>query len=169
MTDQISVAARRRSLRERRRWRPGAVIGLGVLAITGCGPYQKAKLDREVDRLCAIDGGVHIYETVKLPKENFGSDGEVFPQFRHLPVEQGRYGSRYFVSLERRYLVEGNPQLVRSRLQYVRRSDMKVLAEQINYARGGGDLPGPWHPTTHQCKQIVKARISDRDVFVMEE
>ena len=27
---------------------------------------QKIKLDREVDRLCAIDGGVHIYETAFL-------------------------------------------------------------------------------------------------------
>ncbi|MBP9101513.1 MAG: hypothetical protein KBF68_09110 [Nitrosomonas sp.] len=35
---------------------------------------EKARLDREVKRLCAIDGGIKVYETVKLPAERFGKD-----------------------------------------------------------------------------------------------
>jgi hypothetical protein len=109
MTDWIRVAARRRSLLERGRWRPGAVIGLGVPAITGCGPYQEAKLDREVDRLCAIDGGVHIYETVKLPKENFGPDGEVFPQYRAQVASGGGLGPSYQWTSNTQRIIDGDP------------------------------------------------------------
>ncbi len=40
--------------------------------ITACtsGP-SKRQLDAEVDRLCAIDGGVRVYETVTLPPDKF--------------------------------------------------------------------------------------------------
>ena len=52
------------------------------VALLGCVPLQTVVLDREVDRLCAIDGGVHIYEVVRLPKEDFGPNGDLFPQYR---------------------------------------------------------------------------------------
>lgn len=64
------------------------------LALQGC-ERVKTKLDREVDRLCAIDGGVHGYENVKLPKENFGPDGEVFPQYRADVSQGGGLGPDY--------------------------------------------------------------------------
>ncbi|KAB2875822.1 MAG: hypothetical protein F9K36_04310 [Burkholderiaceae bacterium] len=149
----------------------GAIaLTFGALAIVvGCGPYEKAKLDREVDRLCAIDGGVRVYETVKLGKENFGADGEVFPQFRSLPSEGGRYGPLYYATLDRQTLVSGDPSLVRSAIRIIRRSDGKVLAEQINYVRGGGDLPGPWAASTHQCKQVLEPQRALISVFAKEE
>ena len=100
-------------------------MSLATLGLSQCGLVQQIKLDREVDRLCAIDGGVHIYETVILPKENFGPDGEV--------------------------LVAGNPSLVRLQGDFVRKSDDKVMGKVVIYVRGGGDLPGPWHPSSHRC------------------
>jgi len=119
------------------------VISSALFVVAGC-ERAKTKLDREVDRLCAIDGGVHIYETVKLPKENFGPDGEVFPQYRRLPPEGGRYGPLYYEVLERKTLVDGDPTLTASRIRIIRRTDGKILAEQINYVRGGGILLRPW-------------------------
>lgn len=38
---------------------------------------EKARLDKEVDRLCAIDGGIKVYETVLLPPDKFNQWGEV--------------------------------------------------------------------------------------------
>ena len=32
---------------------------------------EKALLDREVNRLCAMDGGIRVYEALKLPREFF--------------------------------------------------------------------------------------------------
>ena len=130
------------------------LISLLALSTTGC-ERAKTRLDREVDRLCAIDGGVRIYETVKLSKENFGPDGEVFPQFKGRPSEQGRYGSDYSDSFEVSILINGNPSLQRNRVAMRRRSDDKVLAEIIDYKRGGGDLPGPWEPSYYSCPQSI--------------
>ena len=76
------------------------LIGIAALVaiVVGLANYErpKTKLDREVDRLCAIDGGVHIYEAVTLAKENFGPNGEVFPQYRHLFLEGKHLGPDYY-------------------------------------------------------------------------
>ena len=67
------------------------VVLLCVMLTGGC-ERAKTKLDREVDRLCAIDGGVKIYERVTLAPENFGPNGEVFPQYQHLTSKGGNWG-----------------------------------------------------------------------------
>jgi hypothetical protein len=133
-------------------------IGLGLvvaaLALAGlsrCGWVQQIRLDREVDRLCAIDGGVHIYEVVRLPKENFGPDGEVFPQYRHLPSDSGRFGTEYVDRLTSTVLVAGNPSLHRSTISIFRRSNNKLLGEVVVYGRRGGDGPGLSEPSSHIC------------------
>ena len=59
--------------------RSGAVIaGLSILVAAYFGPssYRKAQMDKEVDRLCAVDGGIKVYETVKLPADQFNEWGE---------------------------------------------------------------------------------------------
>ncbi|MFV0665968.1 hypothetical protein [Denitromonas sp.] len=137
-------------------------------AFIAYGEFRKWQLDREVDRLCAIDGGIHIYEQVRLPKESFGPDGEVFPQYRHLIPESGELGPDFFSQVDRVELVRGNPELVRSVVHIYRRDDKKLLGEQINYIRGGGDIPGPWSSSTHQCSEIMNASKRLRDVFVKE-
>lgn len=129
----------------------GAVVALTALGLTACGLAQKAELDREVDRLCAIDGGVHVYEVVRLPKENFGPKGEVFPQYRHLQSNEGRFSSAYTVRRGDKVLVAGNPAMERINTLIVRVSDNKVLGEVVIYRRSGGDLPGPGAASRYSC------------------
>ena len=38
---------------------------------------EKDRLDREVERLCAIDGGIKVYETVKLSAERIEQYGQI--------------------------------------------------------------------------------------------
>jgi hypothetical protein len=121
-----------------------------VVLLTGC-ERAKIKLDREVDRMCAIDGGVHIYEKVTLPREDFGPDGEVFPQFAGRPTNRGRFGSEYEARIADELLAQGDPALLRLRTQIVRLSDQKVLGELVIYRRSGGDFPGPWEPSRYSC------------------
>lgn len=163
---QLNPACARRARLRRRSVLLMPVIGAAALMLAGCGPYQKAKLDREVDRLCAIDGGVRIYETVTLPKENFGPDGEVFPQYRTLPGSSGRYGPDYFSTLESSTLIAGNPKLVKWHIRFFRRADGKLLAEKVAYERGGGDMPGPWNPTSHVCPTTP---IKDQQIFIKDD
>ncbi len=45
---------------------------LSMLSLTAaCAGPSKGQLDDEVRRLCAIDGGIKVYETVQLPAEKF--------------------------------------------------------------------------------------------------
>lgn len=137
----------------------GAMIVLtGLLLFTGVlgwKPYQKYKLDREVDRLCAIDGGVRVYETVTLPKEDFGPNGEVMPQYRTLPVDNGRYGPGYYLRMETRLMMEGSPSLEQSIYSIVRRSDGRILGARTNFVRRGGDYLGLSPDSTYSCLNVL--------------
>ncbi len=141
------------------------IVIVTLLALQGC-ERAKTKRDREVDRLCAIDGGVHVYETVKLPKENFGDDGTPSVQFRRSISSFGDrekdslYKSDLSVDLlaERRQieLLRTYMTLKKFRRFVTRLSDGKVLGEVITYSRGGGDFFGPWPGSSYECpKQQV--------------
>lgn len=121
--------------------------------ITGCATPSQIMLDAEVKRLCAIDGGIRVYETVVLPAERFDKYGNVGIANKKYANPNDEY---YYVS-EDAYLQKGNPTLLRSRSWIVRRSDGKILGESIRYGRGGGDLPGPGHGSSFNCPQIVDA------------
>jgi len=135
------------------------------LALVGC-ERAKTKLDREVDRLCAIDGGVHIYETVTLPKENFGPDGEVFPQYRTDVVHGGGLGPKYKWESTKQEIVQGNPSLTRWEQKVIRVKDEKILGRRIVYIRGGGDVMGPWAPSEYSCQGVPNDLV--QQIFVRE-
>lgn len=132
------------------------IISLVLLLqfVTACasGP-NKAELDAEVKRLCAIDGGVKVYETVTLPPDKFNQWGNIdLPNKRY-----AKPSDEYYFESEDYYYQKGNPRLLRSRTWIVRRSDGKVLGESIRYGRGGGDRPGPWHESSFDCPPIADA------------
>jgi hypothetical protein len=145
-----------------------AAVALALVVLGGCGSVQKAELDREVDRLCAIDGGVHVYEVVRLPKEDFGPDGMVFPQYRTQLFTAGRYGPEYVGRLVSKVLVPGNPSMVRQNTMIVRKSDDKILGEAVIYGRRGGDGPGPGEPSSHLCPKWPAFDL-ERQVFIPQE
>lgn len=145
-----------------------ATAAFAVMGLAACGSLQKAELDREVDRLCAIDGGVHVYEVVGLPKENFGPNGEVFPQYRGRLLSQGRFGPEFRVVFVDKVLVAGNPALQRINTQIVRKVDDKLLGEVVIYRRSGGDLPGPAAASRYSCPVGPDFGL-ERKVFRLEE
>lgn len=105
--------------------------------------------DAQVNRLCAQDGGIKIYETVKLPKDKFNEWGQ--PNFFRPTQGENALGPEYVYRSEDRYYREGNPALIRYHHQVIRRSSGAVLGEAVSYGRGGGDLPGPWAPSNYHC------------------
>lgn len=140
-------------------------IGVLVAAIllSAC---EKARLDQEVDRLCRIDGGIRVYETVKLSKEDYDERrGIVFPQYANLPGDKGRYGNLYYSSWETKTIVSGDPELVRSHLKIVRKSDEKILGEHVTYFRRGGDIPNPFHPSSYGCPRVDSTPDLVKQVF----
>lgn len=110
---------------------------------------EKDRLDREVKRLCAIDGGITVYETVKLPAERFDGYGQIRVPAKWLAEPEDEYCYESSTS----YLVKGNPELRQYRFKIYRRSDDRLLGESTSYSRIGGDISGPWQPSSFMCPE----------------
>lgn len=132
---------------------------LGVTFWYGGG--RKVYYDTLVNRMCREDGGVKVYETVKLPAERFDKWGNV-----QLPEEsRAKATDNFYYRTETTYLRHDDPKLVRMRTQVIRRSDGKVMGEVIRYGRGGGDLPGPWHPSSYTCPDLTLKPYLEPSIF----
>lgn len=131
------------------------ILLLPLLAgLTGCvsSPAQ-FMMDREVKRLCELDGGVHVYEQVPLSKENFGPRGMLFPQYSRLPLDQ-QLGPEYSSHHEKQTLKGENPGLWRHRVWVTRKSDNKLLGEWVDYNRAGGGIFGRMEGNAFSCYDI---------------
>jgi hypothetical protein len=136
-----------------------------LLSIAGCATPSQMAVDAEVKRLCAIDGGIKVYETVKLPASEFNQWGQ--PKMYQQRVENKTaykhdgtrtamehfFGTKYVVRWGITYLRTGSPSLHQSKVEVIRLADSKLLGESIGYSRGGGDLPGPWQSSSFSCPQ----------------
>ena len=108
---------------------------------------EKDRLDREVERLCAIDGGIKVYETVKLPAERIDQYGQISIPYKKNVTP----GDEYYYESSTVYLIKGNPELRQYISKIYRRSDDRLLGESTSYSRIGGDMPGPWQPSSFMC------------------
>lgn len=133
----------------------GLAVGLVILltpALISNG--VKAHYDRQVRALCAKDGGVRVYERVRLPLEKFDQWGNVDIHEKR----NAKPSDAYYFESEDQYLKQGNPSLLRTRTWIVRKRDGKILGESVRYVRSRGDLPGPWEGgTTFHCPEIAVA------------
>jgi hypothetical protein len=148
----------RQEERGNRRMRDGIalVVGMGWLCVSfWYGGGQKIYYDAQVNRLCAKDGGIKMFETVRLPPDRFDKYGQI--NFYNPTQKENALGPEYIFKSETRYYKQGNPEMSRSHYLIHRRSDDKLLGETISYGRGGGDLPGPWHGSSFSCPEISKA------------
>lgn len=127
-------------------------VFLGLLWIAA---GEKWWLDYQVRELCAKDGGIKVYETVKLPAEKFNQWGQ--PNFYNPTKGENALGSEYTYKNENVYLHEGNPEIRRDHVRIYQKLDQKLLGEVVTYIRGGGDLPGPWQPSAYHCPNALEA------------
>ncbi|MBX3677252.1 MAG: hypothetical protein KF853_09550 [Rhodocyclaceae bacterium] len=143
---------------------PPLLLAAALLPLlAGC---EKHRLDQQVKELCAKDGGIKVYETVKLPADRFDQWGMVKP---YDPTQkENALGPEYLFNREITYYRQGNPDMFRMHTQVVRRSDGKLLGESVFYKRGGGDLPGPWHGSSFMCPELSIANDVLRQVFIKE-
>lgn len=124
---------------------------------------EKVRLDREVDRLCAIDGGIKVYEMVTLPLDKFNERGEI--NFFRPTQGENALGPEYTFKWEIYDYKKGDPAsngpqesvMGRDHFKIIRKSDMKILGEFVLYSRVGGDFPGPWVPSSHRCPSVMEA------------
>lgn len=151
----------------------GLILAAILLLLTGC---EKARIDQQVKELCAKDGGIKVYETVKLPPDKFNQWGQ--PNFYRPTQQENALGPDYIYKWERQYIVRrGEPALnpdelaaARDWIQIIRKSDKKILGEVVRYYRAGGDLPGPWMPSSYECPPAKEANevVLMSQVFVID-
>lgn len=130
------------------------VLGAAWLGVSfWYGGGQKYYYDWQVERLCAKDGGVKVYETVKLPAEKFDKYGQI--NFYNPTQKENALGPEYIYKSIDQYFRRENPEMWSIHNQILRRSDGKMLSEAKIYIRRGGDLPGPWHPSSFSCPKEI--------------
>lgn len=135
--------------------------------VAGCATPSKSSLDAEVRRLCAIDGGIKVYETVKLPAERFDQFGEI-----RIPSKRdSKSTDEFYYEWDVRYLKEGKPEdgepdLSRSHFKIYRTAEKMLVGESVAYSRRGGDLPGPWHPSHFTCPSDSGLSVLAKRVFI---
>ena len=101
-------------------------------------PSERDRLDAEAKRLCAIDGGVRVYETVKLPPEKFDQYGRL-----SVPSNEDKVGFGYYRKYEY-WLLQGpidpsyGPNLTKHKVSILRSNDKKIMGEDIYFQRAGG-------------------------------
>ncbi|MCW8891344.1 MAG: hypothetical protein OQL20_11860 [Sedimenticola sp.] len=111
---------------------------------------KKMYWDNKVRDMCAVDGGVEVYEKIVLPEEVFDRYGNI-----GVPNKtQAKMTDDYYFEAEDTYLRKDNPRIIRSIIKIVRSQDNKVLGKSIRYGRGGGDLYGPWSSSSYSCPPI---------------
>jgi len=135
------------------RWLALLLVGGALGACTS----ERDRLDAEATRLCSIDGGIKIYETVTLPSEKFNQYGQ--PQ---IPISRDDIGFGYFSRGMQDHIAGQLSQqggdgagLKKHTSQIVRSADGKVMGESRVYGRhGGGLLDGYFQGDGFQCPMI---------------
>lgn len=148
------------------------VIGIVLFSIWFGGAFwevsgKKMYWDAKVRELCAKDGGVKVYETVELPADQFDKWGRVL---LYQPTKrENALGNNYLFKSDTEFIRKNNPKIWRDQYQIHRRSDGKLLGESIGYSRVGGDLPGPWHPSSFGCPPNAGDASLVKKIFVKKE
>jgi hypothetical protein len=128
---------------------------------------KKVYWDTQVNRMCAVDGGVTVYEQVKLSKDKFDKYG--YLNFYHPAEGEYSLGENYRFIRAITYIRRDDPELFRMYTKIYRRSDNKLLGESVFYSRGGGDIPGSWQSSSYMCpKMSIEADVI-RQVFIKED
>jgi hypothetical protein len=133
-----------------------AIFFVAVLigAWWGIPTYFKAKADAYVDELCAKDGGIRIFQKVKLPAERFDESGQV----RVPSASYRKPGDLFYYTTSTARLRGGTNSandlvIWRDVHELYRAEDGTKLAEAVVYVRRGGDALSWAHPSSHVCPQ----------------
>ncbi len=142
-----------------------------VLLILAVGLFEGRKLywDNKVKELCGKDGGVRIFEQIRISKADTKllahNDGKIAVPVKELAsLNAPVYSESTTVRLR-----EWNPEVRRTEATVVRRADQKIIARWVYYSRNGGDFPsGIGHQTSLGCPELKKITTDLEHLFIAE-
>ncbi|MDP2242367.1 MAG: hypothetical protein Q8K18_19690 [Burkholderiales bacterium] len=147
-----------------------------IVSLAGCAGYapgQQSYWDAQVREMCLKDGGVTLYERIRISKTDIDrrilpmtSDGRLSVAIKELAHPDAPvYGVERITTLHQ----EGNLRVSRRELQVIRRIDQVIVAKQVSYGRFGGDLPtGLVHDSSYGCpdRELRAARLAE--LFIVD-
>lgn len=113
-----------------------------VSSLAACVSYSPARYahwDAKVRELCKKDGGVTVYERVKLTPREYQMLGGVGGSVS-VPLRGAKPGLPYVAESKTTWLNEANPVVSRRETEIVRTRDGKVLSRVVHYSRHGQDF-----------------------------
>ena len=158
--------------------RKRSLISLLVFAIAfglwwGVPTYRIGRADAQVQELCDKDGGIKVYETVKLPANRFDHYGNIMFGTRWGPPtkEFAKEGDDFYYTWETTWIIPETSAsaltMWRNHQRLFRVADQKLIGEAISYSRRGGDPIGPWHPSSFGCPTNTSNNLK-KQIFVRQ-
>jgi len=100
-----------------------------AIALSGCG-YERFLADREIDRLCEIDGGVRVVEHDDPPKEFLRANGTIDLQ----DLDRAKPHQSYFI-VRSETILRRDPEVARIEARLLRGKDQRLLGVAVIYIR----------------------------------
>ncbi len=148
---------------------PLVLIGLLILAFSYT-ELNKAYWDYRVKELCEKDGGVTVFETVFITKQQYLKNDGYKGMIRILSERTTKPYHEFYWKNKDTIINKSNPQVVRSEYVTYRKLDEKQLGKWVTYSRRGGDFPtGISHPSSFSCRNIAGfKRSAAKEIFLIE-
>jgi len=141
-----------------------------LAACMGYVPGQQSYWDAQVREMCALDGGVTVYElttiSVKQAEELPKIEGSI-----SIPHQTLANLAAPLVSTDsEKVLREWGPRVVRREREVIRQSNRKIVGRIVSYSRIGGDFPtGISEGSSFTCPDYKKIYTEQARFFVIEE
>jgi hypothetical protein len=144
------------------------VVCLLAITLAGCMPGQQSYWDAQVKEMCAKDGGVTIYQKLRISESEMRLLGTVGGMIGIPAKDLAKPNAPVYEELKIVDIRDSNPRVSRSEMLIVRRSDGATVARAIIYARSGGDFPSPAHPSSFSCPEFNVVISELQQLFVVE-
>jgi hypothetical protein len=127
---------------------------------------RQAYWDAKVREMCAKDGGVRIFDTLKVTNQDVGLLAKVNGRFDVLTKDAAPSNAPAYGELKSTSVRDGNPSVDRIEATITRRTDGAVVARWVSYVRFGGDIPTYAHRSTFRCPELEKITVDLQPLFV---
>lgn len=145
---------------------PIALVVLGIGVCEG----RKAYYDWRVKQMCEKDGGISIYEHIRISPQTAARMSRVAGHLSITYESSSPPNDVAFLRGEPEILRTSEPSIHRHEQSIVRRTDGKIVARMVRYGRAGGDFPlSLSNPSTFSCPEWPKYYSEIAKVFVVEE
>lgn len=151
-------------------WRLTGALAASAIFF-GCASYfpgEKAYWDSKIKEMCERDGGVVIYQKIRIAKSAYDKLPRVGSYVGVPPRSLARHTDVLVVDEATTVLNNANPRVWRTEQLVTRVSDGTLIAKVVRYSRVGGDVPSPSHSSHFACPAEKALLAAQQAIFLVE-